>query len=256
MEISGIHTSKVQNIETHEINTVAHVKGNKDTAVISPLSALLARSGLAFSNIQYQNNFLENVSFSFQYSDSSNLLISMNGLYRKERFLSLNIVVETLQYDGSNFIKEQFSVSIDATLIHQRSTTPFTKKESIVEFVQKLINRIQELAMDGKTLIGTLEFEKEDLIELSSIEEGKLLKLLYEFVESVNYLVRMKEAQNENSEHSLAILRPQREIISGIITEEENTSSLSIRMEQKTFTAGVNTSSSTEGEEETTSHLP
>lgn len=182
-----------------------------DTASISPLAAVYASTGLT---ITFPITNGAQVDFSLEHVENVHESFSLSGTIRQEHSFSLKIVfVQKFEFGNDSPSSAQgtkLTLELQGSFSRSLESRSILKKEDILTFVRKLISRIQELSLEKDTLITGVVFETSDLKEIAELEHGDILKALYQLIESVNMLVRMRKLQEKAEPEQLVILHPQR----------------------------------------------
>ncbi|MCK4578405.1 MAG: hypothetical protein KAU50_06425, partial [Candidatus Marinimicrobia bacterium] len=161
--------------------------------------------------------------FSFQlaYSASESEQLSASGSYSTQtQTLSLDLRMmfqtEEAVEDGTKIHHFEANLQVELSQIQGHSIQPYVKKEDIVSFVRRLLEKISELvADDGQDLAGVV-LDLEDFQDIVALDNGKLAELLSNLIQMVVTQAQMKRILDGGEEPVL--LAPQREAISGVET--------------------------------------
>jgi hypothetical protein len=140
-------------------------------------------------------------SIDFQYSFTNSFIqVQSKGNYnihQQSGFLNMNIsFVQRVEKDDDKLTLYPFKVNVSLNFsmydeqVNNKSGKKIIKPD-IKKVVQKILNEIFDLTKDGQNKSIILEFENNDTLkELCKLEEGKVLKMLY------NYLAIIAQMNN------------------------------------------------------------
>ncbi|HOV98374.1 MAG TPA: hypothetical protein PK595_02240 [Bacteroidota bacterium] len=203
---------------------------NTDQLEVSSLAQELANHTLPFQIDleKFQSNNI--INFSYQSTVKAGEFLSLSGSVREEKYISLHIEYEQFESssNGASMAGKRFILDFEGSFNHQISTSSFLQKEDILTFLQKIIKRIQDTSMENRSSVISLVFDNEDLREIAGIKKGEILKMLYQFIESLNMLVLLRKQNEKNQDIDFLVLNPKRNECEGTMTTEEQNASLSL----------------------------
>jgi len=203
---------------------------NTDQLEVSSLAQELANHTLPFQIDleKFQSNNI--INFSYQSTVKAGEFLSLSGSVREEKYISLHIEYEQFESssNGASMAGKRFILDFEGSFNHQISTSSFLQKEDILTFLQKIIKRIQDTSMENRSSVISLVFDNGDLREIAGIKKGEILKMLYQFIESLNMLVRMRQQYEKDKDLDILVLNPKRNEREGTMTTEEQNASLSL----------------------------
>ena len=136
-------------------------------------------------------------SIDFQYTFTNSFIqVQSKGNYnikQQSGFLNMNIsFTQRIEQDNDKLTLYPFKVNVslnfnilDKQVKNERGTK--TIKPDIKKVVQTILNEIFNLTKDGQNKTIILEFENNDTLkELSSIDKGKMLKLIYSYLLTIS----------------------------------------------------------------------
>ena len=209
----------------------------QDTASLSRWGEALSRSGLDLENSTLSRS-QEQFSFQLDYSSEKFTSLSAQGLYaRSSRELNLSFSYsfqQEVMVDGKSYMKSfEANFSFTARHVEETSISPYSKKEDIMDLVNRMLESIRDISKDDdKKLIGVL-LDKEDVRDLAAVEDGKLLKEIESLVRMVILHSRMMEFMKGESEGDGGVLYPKRQVEEGIDMEHQEMSIENFQMEIK-----------------------
>ncbi|MCK5146763.1 hypothetical protein KAR48_08395 [bacterium] len=185
-----------------------------DSAQFSPFGSILAKTGLntVGSTIKRESS---SFSFNLNFQSSSLLHLNASGLYAEESqtlemSLSFAFQKEVL-VDGQYLMKSfQAEMSLSVSNFESISIAPFSRKENIMDMVQRLVTDIWKTQADPDKELAGIILDKEDFFDLAGIEDGKFLKALAALVQSIYFSARLLEQINGDKDTQKVLLHPQR----------------------------------------------
>ncbi len=208
--------------------------GDADATLLTSRSDALRAFGLQPSSRLSLTD--EALSFDFEYRESRSEQISASGWYaREERSLALS-----LSYSFSRFVlldgvmlERSFKVEIQiaAKDIRTQELRPYKEPEDIVKFLRRIVDEIFDVSQDDSKFLAGIVFDLDDLAELAHLDKGRVLKMIAQFVQMVQYLARLKDdAVAGENDREAVLLHPKRVVAEGLNGSDQIERSLDIRI--------------------------
>jgi|GEM_PF-3354428 len=194
--------------------TLGGGESSNDLAQFSPYAQQLSASGLDTSTSQVSRSASAFI-FDLNYASSSLLKMNASGVYAAQSEtldLSFSFVFEReVQVDGHSQKQAfQASVSLSFSQIETASVTAFSRKENVMDLASRLIDDIWKTQVDPEKSLAGIVLDKEDFLDLSGVEDGKLLKELIALVQAIQFSSRLQELMQGESDKTPILLHPQR----------------------------------------------
>ncbi|MHC1727231.1 MAG: hypothetical protein AB9866_14695 [Syntrophobacteraceae bacterium] len=184
--------------------------GSSDTLALSEPLQALRDIGVDLTNSSF-SNAARMFSFNLQYTDEQIKNVSANGYYD---YRSQSLQVD-FSFCSALSIKDpatgeehqelfQFDFHMEASQIQTVRGDHKEVKEDILQFARRIFGEISKLHAEGKSIDG-LVLDSEDLKELASVDDGRLLKSIVLIIDLLRNVDRMR---GQNGDHVL--LKPER----------------------------------------------
>lgn len=203
-----------KNIESENSNK----NSQKDSLVLSQLAKGLSQFpfDLSSSTASVKD---DTINFDINYSDDSVLNMSASGFYSlRERKMEskFSFVYQKEVTEGDITKTKQYAVDITTsyTIKNEVSKQTNKSKETIMDFMKRIVDRVIEISKDDKKILTGIAFEDEDLKDIMSQGEGdaKIGKSIKELIYMILSFAMIKEMQNKDKDAEHLLLTPKRKV--------------------------------------------
>jgi hypothetical protein len=196
-------------------------KPRADQLDLSSVSESLRSSGLG--SVSFVASSQESLRFDLTLQSSRTETANASGWYaREEKSLQLSLSYSMTRSVLVNGILEQRKFQIDIQIaaknVEEAGLKPFQQTEDITHFLRRVVDDIFDVSRDDSKLLQGVVFDLKDLTELAGMEKGKVLKMISQFVQMVQFLARMRQWSKSEGEGELesVMLHPERAVASGV----------------------------------------
>ncbi|MFC1746919.1 hypothetical protein ACFLZR_01125 [Candidatus Neomarinimicrobiota bacterium] len=190
-------------------------------AELSPAARQLAAAGVDVTNSRTVITG-EKATFQLSFTARSTERLTAEGNYRAEEgTLSLSytyrfqqVVVENGQERARSF---EVRLNLQVDHISETKAEPTHEQEDILALVRRLLEDISRLVADDEHDLGGVILNREDLLDLMSIDDGRIAKKLEALIQMTVALARLRAQLKGDRE--LVVLWPQRKEEEGIRVE-------------------------------------
>ncbi len=225
--LSGINFNVINNATKLNQNLKSDNKAAKDSAEISDIAKQMASYPFLIDAEKIANT--DDYKFSFNYNDETIFNLTANGVYYSKKkkiktLLNFTYQKEVLENGVKTLKTFEVKTELSYTLKDERSAETKKSKESIVDFVKRIIDRVIEIEKEDKSLIAGIVLDKEDLKDILSFDDekgnGKNLKdLIYMLVS----FMQLKQLIDKDKDKEQVLYTPKRkeEIVTEINKNKE-----------------------------------
>lgn len=187
-------------------------------------------SGLDFEGSTIRQN-AQMVTFDLRFEDQQIRSATSNGHYDlRSQSMQLDFSFRsalTIQDPESGEERReifQFDLHLEANQVGADWGDKKVEKEDIMQFARKILKKISKLYAEGKKIDG-LVLGEEDMKELGSVDEGRLLKGIVQVIDLMRTIDRFRSRKGDH-----VLLMPEREkaVVSEQNKLEEQSMSLSL----------------------------
>jgi hypothetical protein len=173
----------------------------------------------------------DNYKFSFNYNDETIFNLSANGVYyskKKQIKTMFNFTYQKEIIENGVKTNKTYEVTMEMgyTIKDEKSAETSKSKESIVDFIKRIIDRVIEIDREDKSLIAGIVLDKEDLKEMMSFDEdSKTGKSLRDVIYMLVSFLQLKQLLDKDKDKEQIIYAPKRkeeEILKIDKTQEED----------------------------------
>jgi hypothetical protein len=207
--ISNLYaSSKVTDFRKSEENKPS------DSLEISNLAKEMASYPFGLNAEQIGNT--DNYSFSYNYSDDTILNLTANGIYyskKKQIKTMFNFTFQKEVIENGIKTNKTYEVKMEMgyTIKDEKSAETKKNKESIVDFVKRIIDRVMEIDKEDKSLIAGIVLDKEDLKEMMNLEgEPKNGRSLRDVIYMLVSFLQLKQLLDKDKDKDQVLYAPKR----------------------------------------------
>lgn len=216
-----------------------------DYLELSPFSSSARAFGLLPTSSVISTN--ESLQFDLSYQSTRSERIDASGWYAKEETtLSMNLsysMMRSVLVDGVMQQRQfQINIQLNAKQSNEAQLSPFENKEDLVHFLRRIVDDIFNVSQDDSKFLRGIVFDMKDFTELAGMEDGKVIKMISQFIQMIQYIAQMKQMNKKEGDEDpeSVILHPTREVSSGIQGSVRQESSLDIQISiQETSVASI-----------------
>ena len=171
------------------------------------------------------------LSFNLQFRDEQIRNLTSNGYYD---FRSQSLQVDFSFYSALTVKDEatgeerqelfQFDFHLEASHVQTAWGNERVEKEDILHFARRILGKISKMHAEGKEIDG-LALDTEDLKELASVDDGKLLKAIMGIIELMRNVDRLR---GKHGDHVLLDLERGKALIREEGEKEERSTGMSL----------------------------
>ncbi len=185
-----------------------------DSLEISNLAKEMASYPFGLNAEQIGNT--DNYSFSYNYSDDTILNLTANGIYyskKKQIKTMFNFTFQKEVIENGIKTNKTYEVKMEMgyTIKDEKSAETKKNKESIVDFVKRIIDRVMEIDKEDKSLIAGIVLDKEDLKEMMNLEgEPKNGRSLRDVIYMLVSFLQLKQLLDKDKDKDQVLYAPKR----------------------------------------------
>lgn len=214
-----------------------------DSLQLSSLSHFFQNNGIDIP-ASSQSNSQSNIQFNIQFHTSRTEKLTTSGVYSqtdKQLQAKLNYTFErNVIVDGKLQTKTYMAeFSLNVRNLQTTSAEPFQKKEDILSFIHKAIDKAMSISSNSKKSLEGVVLNASDFMEIAAIDNGQLLKIISYIFTAIMMMERMKQQLHGKENKSGVILNPKRETTSGVNYKNSNEQSFQMSMSIKEISNSV-----------------
>ncbi|HPN37241.1 MAG TPA: hypothetical protein PL041_02475 [Melioribacteraceae bacterium] len=158
----------------------------------------------------------DNYKFSFSYNDDTIFNLTADGVYyskKKQIKTMFNFTYQKEVFENGVKTNKTYEVNMEMgyTIKDEKSAETKKNKESIVDFIKRVVDRVIEINKEDKSLIAGIVFEKEDLDELMSLDgESKQGKSLRDVIYMLVSFLQLKQLLEKDKDKEQVLYAPKR----------------------------------------------
>jgi hypothetical protein len=234
--------------ERQEVETVS-APNRGDSLELSPFASAVRAFGLLPTSSLLSTN--ESLRFDLSYQSTRTERVDASGWYsREEATLSLNLsysMTRSILIDGVMQQRQfQINVQIEAKKLNEAGLRPFQETEDIVHFLRRVVDEIFNISKDDSKFLQGVFFDMKDYADLAGMEKGRVLKMISQFIQMVQYMAQLRQmTKNEGGDDlESVVVHPTREVTSGVqgSVRQEQSLDIHISIQETSSTSSENTS--------------
>jgi hypothetical protein len=206
----------------------------KDTLSLTHPLKTLTNTGIDLGRSKFVQT-AQLLSFNLNYQETSVHQLSLQGQYD---FQSQSLTAD-FSFVSALVVKDpetgeerqelfRFDFHLEAQHSQYSSGSSSVQKEDILHFARKLVEKIAKLHSEGKEIDG-LALDTEDLKDLGTVEDGRLLKSIMAFIHVLRNINFMQKRQGE---HVWVDLERQKDLVTTADSQEQQSLSYSLTVQR------------------------
>lgn len=221
IEFNRLDVNAITNASKLNQNLKTDDKLVKDKAEISDIAKQMASYPFLIYADRIANS--DDYKFSFNYNDETIFNLNAQGVYYSKKkkiqtILNFTYQKEVIENGIKTYKTYEVKTEISYTLKDERSAETKKTKESVIDFIKRIIDRVIEIDKEDKSLIAGIVLDKEDLKDILSFDDengnGKKLKDLISMLIS---FMQLKQLMDKDKNKEQVLYTPKRK--ENIITE-------------------------------------
>ncbi len=158
----------------------------------------------------------DNYKFSFNYNDETILNLSANGIYyskKKQIKTMFNFTFHKEIIENGVKTNKTYEVKMEMgyTIKDEKSAETKKNKESIVDFIKRIVDRVIEINREDKSLIAGIVLDKEDLEEMMSLDgESKTGRSMRDVIYMLVSFLQLKQLLDKDKDKEQVLYAPKR----------------------------------------------
>jgi hypothetical protein len=184
----------------------------EDEVSLSPAARRLNRDAAAIPSTRYASTSLD---FQFEFHTQDHLSLTVQGAYSaKTTALQMSLTFryqEAVTIDGRTELHWfEATLNVRAEQLERSSITRTTKKEDILDVIQRLVKHIREARDAKNTRLGGVVLEFEDFRDLALVDNGRTANMLVALIGLVINHTHFLKQMDEDEPITDVILHPHR----------------------------------------------
>lgn len=231
MDIASVSISDNKNLLFNQIKT--NVKKEEplqnDNSIlqtdISDLAKIFYESGIDPKTSWVSKSF-QRLNFSFNFLNEKTEKLTADGFYSEEKKalnISFQYSFESIEERDGKMFRRKYQIDFGMNLsdVKKESLTGSIKKEDLLEYIKRVVERIFEVADDEEISIGKLLFEKEDIAEIEGMEDKKTREAIINLLSTAIAVAKLKEFYNDRKDSKTVDFGVEREKYLEIVKHKE-----------------------------------
>jgi hypothetical protein len=224
---------RVASTVSDEVLLSEPLKALRDSGVDLEGSSFIEERQLLSFNLHFQDEQVGNFT-STGYYDLRSQLLQVDFSFQS------SLIVKDAATGEERQELFQFDFHLEASRTQAAWGNQRVEKEDILQFARKIFAKILKLHSEGKEIDG-LVLDSEDLKDLGSVDDGRLLKSIMQIIQILRNLDRLR---GNNGDHTWLTQAREKALIAEEGEKEEQNSSMSLRVRR--VSAEVNRTGSSE----------